>query len=894
MAIDSLIDWASKLPDWQQDALRRIAQSTELTGADNSEILANLKISKGLQQQDELNLQPISRDHVQSDATMAPLIHLCSIDNVKNTNKLAPDQVLTFGTDGITLIYGSNGSGKSGYCRILKKVCRTIVKDTIYPDVFEEITPAVAQARIRYRRQGETDVSSVIWRDGEECVRDIAHLSVFDSNNARLYLDERNRIDYLPYEIELLTRFGQLLTRLKDDLSTEMDIVDGRLKVGVPTNYATGTKVFELVERLTTQTELATLPTAAEIESLGSWTDKLSCELENLQQAIGSDPRILAERCRRIQSVLSTLVDRLEKARDALSVSKARELEQSVAHARTRTKAAELAANTLFKDEPLPFVGSDPWQLMFRHAKEYSKLAYPDVKPPATGEGDLCVLCHQPLLEDAAERLRRFERYVAGEAKTNAVSAVASRDSKSDMIKKIQIPSPDDAASLLSEFASLSDARAETAAEVKKFVQRVHNRRSELLAAVETGNFTQVVPLDCAEIDKLVAEKHALGEEAEAHERNEHGNSECEEHRRRLAELIDRKHFSECLESFQDRRNDLESRAKLQECVDATNTTVVSLQVNAFRKELVTEDLKGKICTEIDIFGLGHIPFLIKDVSRKGESEFDLKLNAKIKVASRDVLSEGEQRALGLACFLADVNRQPAKHGIVVDDPVSSLDQDRMRRVATRLVEEAASGRQVIIFTHNLLFFSEVMSSAAAQNPSPVPVHTNVIRKVEGLGFGVVSDSDQPWEATPTTKRINLLQAKVEMLDTMTDKDGDAYRDEVKNFYTELRETWERLVEEVLLCNVVKRFDSDVKTQSLKGVVVDNEDYRVIFWAMKRASERSGHDMAAGRNMPLPTTKEMKDQVNELDRYRTKVRKRANETERERKKLERPPKGRTV
>jgi hypothetical protein len=39
-------------------------------------------------------------------------------------------------------------------------------------------------------------------------------------------------------------------------------------------------------------------------------------------------------------------------------------------------------------------------------------------------------------------------------------------------------------------------------------------------------------------------------------------------------------------------------------------------------------------------------------------------------------------------------------------------------------------------------------------------------------------------------------------------------------FYTDLRETWERLVEEVLLGKVVEQFNRDVKTQSLKGVVV--------------------------------------------------------------------------
>ena len=43
---------------------------------------------------------------------------------VRHVNALAPDQRLTLHRVGLTIIYGDNGSGKSGYARILKKVCR--------------------------------------------------------------------------------------------------------------------------------------------------------------------------------------------------------------------------------------------------------------------------------------------------------------------------------------------------------------------------------------------------------------------------------------------------------------------------------------------------------------------------------------------------------------------------------------------------------------------------------------------------------------------------------------------------------------------------------------------------------------------------------------------------
>ena len=128
----------------------------------------------------------------------------------------------------------------------------------------------------------------------------------------------------------------------------------------------------------------------------------------------------------------------------------------------------------------------------------------------------------------------------------------------------------------------------------------------------------------------------------------------------------------------------------------------------------------------------------------------------------------------------------------------------------------------------------------------------------------------------------------------MVDKDGDDYHQGVKGFYAELRETWERLVEEVLLSRVVERYGSDVKTQSLKRVEVTDEDYKTIFFAMKHASERSGHDMAAAKNMPFPKIEDLKTDLTNLEDYSKELRKRLKRVEERRKELEQPPTAATI
>ena len=705
MAIESIIEWISNLPDWQQDALRRLALSYELDDANISAILANVKQAQGLPQNDLHVLEPFATQHFQSSARTAPLVHLCSIGNVKNANRLAPNQTLRFAVDGITLVYGHNGSGKSGYCRILKQLCRAAVKDAIHSDVFSSDTSAPAEALIRYKAAGAQEVSSVQWRDGEDGPTEIAHLSVFDGHNVRLYVDKRNQIDYLPREIDLLARFGDLLTKLNGILSEDIKIAQRRLNIDITASYTPGTEVHDLVSQLNSTTSIGNLPAISEINKIGSWNKELEQELDELQQSLRNDPKALFDRCSRLQSILSKLIEELTDARTVLSQEKSTELEQAVSHAHRLDEAASLAATKLFKDEPLQDVASDPWRLMFQHAREFSKMTYPEVTPPAAREGDLCMLCQQPLTQEAAARLRRFEAYVSGRARKDADTAAQDRDEKRATIERYRLRSAEDVKKLLGEYAGLSDEREKIAVAVEEFFSIAHERQKKLLSAVESRNFSSIIELDSSVIDRLRTDSAALKADAEVYDGEVTDDARRELRKERLATLQDRKYFTRNLDRIRSLRSDLEEIYKLQSCVTATGTREVSLQVNKLRREIVTAELRNRIRQETNNFDLKHIPLLINDSSRKGGSGFTVALGAQGRVANREILSEGEQRALGLACFLADIGRQPVKHGIIIDDPVSSLDHIRLRRVAARLVEEAALGRQVIVFTHNLVFF---------------------------------------------------------------------------------------------------------------------------------------------------------------------------------------------
>ena len=67
---------------------------------------------------------PLAADHIPDPDAAAMAVTLRAIRGAENVNALKPGERLTFDKAGLTVVYGDNGSGKSGYARILKKVSR--------------------------------------------------------------------------------------------------------------------------------------------------------------------------------------------------------------------------------------------------------------------------------------------------------------------------------------------------------------------------------------------------------------------------------------------------------------------------------------------------------------------------------------------------------------------------------------------------------------------------------------------------------------------------------------------------------------------------------------------------------------------------------------------------
>jgi hypothetical protein len=122
--LQEIFSWAKDLPPWQGDALSRLLSKPALAAEDYEDLFALLKAEHAIP-------DPKNRVPTKLDAKIAPLpsqsgghVQLTVIKNLVRVNAIAEAHKLPIGAAGLTVIYGDNGAGKSGYSRVLKKACR--------------------------------------------------------------------------------------------------------------------------------------------------------------------------------------------------------------------------------------------------------------------------------------------------------------------------------------------------------------------------------------------------------------------------------------------------------------------------------------------------------------------------------------------------------------------------------------------------------------------------------------------------------------------------------------------------------------------------------------------------------------------------------------------------
>jgi hypothetical protein len=855
--------WSEELPAWQQHAIAKIYTQDELSPQDYDDVYALLKASNKIADPENRAASKLAAGEVAVQPAVGQLIQIAAIKNLSNVNALAGGQRLSLGATGLTVIYGENGSGKSGYSRVFKHACRARDRrEPILPNANEEPGKAgPPQATFELHVDGVEQ--EVQWTLGQVAPAQLSSIAIFDSHCARAYLDNHGDFAYVPYGLDILKKLVDALGTLKAMATKEhgQSVPDSTLFAELA---QTKTKVGTLLSSLSAKTK------PSDVEALAIWSEEKKAEHAAIVAALSeADPKLKAQTLRNQATRFRDLATRIDTAIALVDDTPLVTLVAAVHTASVAKDAAELASKA-FRETPgqLPGTGEEAWKKLFKVARSFAAESHPGKEFPRLGPESACPLCQNTLGPDGAARLVMFDEFIERKTEQEAKTAKDAADAAISSIKLANLDLLIDK-TLNEEIAARDQKLAKGCAAIQTWLT---DRRASMLAAcLPDGEWANLVQLIESPAPALVVLKDQLVAEAVALEAtlDEAGRAKMIAERdeldacRRLSELkaavllAIEKHVL---------------TGKLNSCVTAAGGTApISKKATQLSDTMATKEVVAALNAELESLNVHELKVVMKPASAKGKTQFKLALEMLGKRDATEILSEREQRAIAIASFLAEVGLGKGLGGMVFDDPVSSLDHSRREYVARRIAKESLS-RQVIVFTHDLFFLNVLVHEARALEMEPA---CRSLRRAPA-GYGV-ADESMPFEGASTKDRVGILrQMLVAATRLHKENDDKGYRREARDIYAHLRMSWERAVEELLFNNVVLRFRKGVETNRLNKVTVEPADVEMITKNMSKCSNYTGHDGAIQANLAIPLPPEIEQDIKVLDDWRKLASERIN------------------
>ena len=850
-ALRDILEWSGSRPVWQRDALRRLVKQGELGEDDVAALTALCKNGS-------LANEALADFHVGTQHTGAPTVALKNIRNMQNVNALAQDQSLNFIRTGVTIIYGDNGAGKSGYVRILKRACRARTtrgrEETILPNIYEEVV-GPQRAELEYHIGAQTQKSQ--WKIDEPSDPLLSEISVFDSRTAKVHVEETNDLAYTPYPMKLLERLVNACKAVKDKLDVEIAAIKAQTpkSISEPTCSRT-TKTGLLIATLSKDTK------SDEVEKLATLSDEELARLAELASDFSQDPLASARRLRAHKARMEVLQKQLKKLTQAAARENGEKLAALAADLSIKCEAAKLAAQDLSQAEPLNGVGSATWQKLWEAARAYSTTeAYPKLVFPKTDEVSVCVLCQQDLTQVAADRLRRFEAFVQDKTQQDEVDARQALSSFRSDLAAATFALRD----VLNTIWFIRDEHGNDALAklVRAFIVQMQWRlRAMLIANADVANSPPAIVdigLD-THINALEARAAALLADDE--------NEERKKLRAELAELHDRQWLGGVKNDVLAEITRLQSIFDLDTAVKDTRANAITTKNTALSEALITNRLRARFAQEIDHLNLAGLAIeLTQARSQAGISRFRVSLIESASSNAGDVLSEGEYRCVALAGFLAELATNNSGSGIIFDDPVSSLDHLHREAIAKRLAAEGRH-RQVIVFTHDLPFLfllrNACIQGEYTEQPTEIALrHIQKRQKTPGHCRNEAPEKAQDAVSRLKTMRTHLGNTRIQH---EQDPDGTAWLMTARGIIDSLRQTWEAAVEDAI-SPVLRTFASKVNTKGFaKLSAITIEDAEIMRKHYGQCSILL-HKISDAMNPAAPKPEDIEAEMHALDTW---------------------------
>ena len=850
-----IFGWLEKRPIWQRNLFQRVVRNQAIDNSYIEQLVDLLVASKTVTPE----TPALTIDELPQGGDMKESIAICSVGDLHGVNALLGGQTLQFSPTGMTIVYGDNGSGKSGYARLLKQIVGARHHEEILSNVFTN-ERCTQSAQINYRC-GDTDQAATWSNTFNDTTFGRVHF--YDEACGNDYLQNETELSYRPSVLSLLDRLIELIDQVSNEIGKRITTEEAK-QLSLP-NVPDGTSAAKFLSKLSDRTDPHSL------DQLLDAHQDLDNELQEHRQEEArlraTDPTKEKTRLLAVAKDAEALAAHLESIENTISPAAANRilaLKQTAMELRT---SAEKVSSNSFANEPLPGVGSQTWRAMWEAAERYAQEeAYPDRDFPATEDDDVCVLCQQPLAQDAQARLRRFHSYVHDSVQQQAKKAERTYSAAVEQLKTFEVTTPE-ILSWLDHFVDNDVLSKDILVAALDVAARAKERILERLQDNTDESWVELAAVDISLLRSLATAK-----------RNEANGIDVDSFRKNLASVIKKRQECEGLQKLGVVKEEIIGELKRRKHVALLtrkkrelSTTQVTKLSKRLATDYVTKTVSDRFLYEASNLKLEHVVLSDPRGSKGAIRQIPAlkEVSTASSISTMQVLSEGEQTAAGLAGFLTEVYFDDSKSAVIFDDPMSSLDHQRRSNAAVRIVE-LAQDRQVIVFTHDLIFLAELVKCA---NHFGVDIFEQTIQR-NGVKQPGLIISEFPWKAKNVKMRIGDLREDLARIKKRRDSlSADEYEKLTSEWAGRLSETWERLIRSEVIYRIVDRSTTEVRPKLVRILAQitedDYQDFDASYSVVSTWTRR--HDKSEEFSYVAPEPEEMEYELNHLAKWYTRI-----------------------
>lgn len=805
--VESLESWLSSRPYWEQYVWILNLEKDSLTDGDIRQCYQYLSEHLGLAESPDGNKPLISFKNEITSIQEIPLgadkIKILEVKDFVDVNALSPVCSIKVGPN-LTLIYGGNGSGKSGIGRLLCNACFSRGEREILPNVQVDSIPDPHARATFLMEDGAGVVTETKYSIGDS-IFDLKRFSVFDSKSVLIHLDQSNHVNFIPAQIKIFDKVADTIAKLEERLINEKSAMkkDDPFQSLFLDDATSATALFcKTISANTKETEFLGHANfdpeidGATISALQEQIDeKRKLDIPKRKSQLFTDRQNL-------QALKSTL----QGAVDRFTEIKMREANQLIKDILEKRAIVENLSVQSFDDGIVNTIGSPEWKALINAAKvlyESEKAASKNEEP------EHCMLCHQKLTKDAQNLFQKYWQFLESKAE-GELSELTQRQSnllQNWRLAKTMHPKllatdagvkilNDENAQYLEQLRVQFNALDEVLDDWVARLGRLQEVGRDRMPAVNLIEVDTIVKAKTAEESKLVDPTAEIA--------------------KLIAQLNSLKH-KKAATTVKDAA--LEYMAFLDWSSKAAGVNFSGIKMATTKKRTesflvgVAQNYKGLFNQELARLDC-EFNLMMITTGEQGSTVKEYRVDFAEDYSPSQILSEGEQNACSLADFLTEAQLDKNNCGIIFDDPVTSLDHERKDKIAKRLAEEARQ-RQVVVFTHDIVFMSQLVKHA---DRNDIPCISHWMRKVDGVP-GRVEDNTSP----RLTSLSSLKKDSEESVKDFASLGAKEQERALGTAFDYLRSACEALIEELLFASAVQRYDDHIKVSNLEEAIFDQD-----------------------------------------------------------------------